>query len=83
MDKKQGARNDLTFPDNAEKSDYTKTLESAGITTQQSSKCNELLDDMDKAKGNQYVNSAKSNGATKQTKTLKEMGISFIYKFLT
>jgi len=39
-------------------------------------RCGELLKDMEKAKGNQYVNSAKSNGATKQTQTLKELGVT-------
>ena len=39
-------------------------------------KCGELLAEMDMAKGNQHVNSARSQRTTEQPKTLTDMGIS-------
>ena len=42
MKREQGARNDITSPDSAEKSEYAGALESSGISTQQSSNYQKL-----------------------------------------
>lgn len=39
-------------------------------------RCGELLRELEKAKGNQHVNSARSNRTTEQPKTLAQMGIT-------
>lgn len=55
--------------------DYELERDAAIARVRAERKCGELLAQTDKAKGNQHVNSAKSNNTTEQ-KTLSEMGIT-------
>jgi len=50
--------------------------EAAAMMNVSERRAGEMLRDMDKAKGNQHVNSAKCNDVTKQKPTLSEIGIT-------